>query len=127
MDSRRLFDDFSKALGQLQEALTNKSDNNVYKAGCIQYFEFTFELAWKTVKNLAEGEGLLDCNSPKAALKAAFARGWIKCEEPWLDMLAARNKMVHTYHAEDAVAVFDKLPGYCSSLKELEEVLKKAI
>lgn len=127
MDNEILLDDFLKALGQLQDALIGKIDNNVYKAGCIQYFEFTFELAWKTVKRLAEGEGLSDCNSPKAALKTAFSRGWIKEEEPWLDMLSARNKMAHTYHAEDAVAIFDKLPGYALSLKELSEVLKKAI
>jgi hypothetical protein len=35
--------------------------------------------------------------------------------------------MTHTYHAEDAVAIFDKLPGYASSLKELEAALKNAI
>jgi hypothetical protein len=43
MDSRALLSDFSKALGQLCEALEQPPSNDVYKAGCIQYFEFTME------------------------------------------------------------------------------------
>ena len=127
MDSRTLLIDFQKALGQLQDALRYPADNDVLKAGCIQYFEFTFELAWKTVKRTAEDEGLAECNSPKAALKAAFSNGWVQEEEVWLDMLSARNKMSHTYSAADALHVFDKLPAYARALQELAEQLTRVI
>ncbi len=50
MDRQELFEDFQRALIQLAEALELPADNDVMKAGCIQYFEFSFELAWKTVK-----------------------------------------------------------------------------
>jgi nucleotidyltransferase substrate binding protein (TIGR01987 family) len=85
----------------------------------LQYFEFTFELAWKTIKRIADEEGFPDCNSPKSALKAAFSSGWIDDEEIWLSMLSSRNKMSHTYHAEDALGVFDKLPAYADELQRL--------
>jgi nucleotidyltransferase substrate binding protein (TIGR01987 family) len=123
MDSRTLLADFHKAIGQLQGALQLPAANDVYKAGCIQYFEFSFELAWKTVKRMAEDEGMADCNSPKSALKAAFSRGWLQEEEVWLEMLAARNKMAHTYHAAEALTIFDNLPRYAASLHALAQTL----
>jgi nucleotidyltransferase substrate binding protein (TIGR01987 family) len=124
MDSRTLLDDFAKALDQFQNALQLPAENDVIKAGCIQYFEFTFELAWKSIKRFAEDEGIADCNSPKSALKAAFGKGWINEEEIWLDMLS-RNKMSHTYHAAEAMSIYNKLPVYSDRLKKLAEQLAR--
>lgn len=121
MDSRELLADFRKAVVQFKEALTLPVENDVIKAGCIQYFEFSFELAWKTIKRIAEEEGLADCNSPKSALKAAFSNGWIDAEEVWLEMLSSRNKMSHTYSAEDAVDIFEKLSSYAMALQQWVE------
>lgn len=121
MDSRELLADLKNALVRLQGALNLPAENDVIKAGCIQYFEFSFELAWKTIKRIAEEEGLADCNSPKSALRAAFSNGWIEMEEVWLDMLSARNKMSHTYSAEDAIGIFEKLPAYADALQALVE------
>jgi len=121
MDSRELLRGFKKAVLQLQNALGISAENDVIKAGCIQYFEFSFELAWKTIKRIAEEEGLADCNSPKSALKAAFSNGWVDAEEVWLEMLSSRNKMSHTYSAEDAIDVYEKLPAYADALQQLAE------
>jgi nucleotidyltransferase substrate binding protein (TIGR01987 family) len=121
MDSQELLTDFKKALVQLKDALCIPPENDVIKAGCIQYFEFSFELAWKTIKRIAEDEGLADCNSPKSALKAAFSSGWIDAEEVWLAMLSARNKMSHTYSAEEAIDIYDQLPVYADALWLLAE------
>jgi len=127
MDSQTLIADFKNALGQLQVALSCPAENDVYKAGCIQYFEFSFELAWKTIKRIAEDEGLSDCTSPKAALKTAFSQGWIRDEELWLDMLFARNLMSHTYSADQAMGIFDKLTGYLAALQQLEAAFENLI
>lgn len=119
MDSNILLKHLATAVEQLDAALAMDITNDVLKAGCIQYFEFCFELAWKTIKCIAEEEGQNDCSSPKASLKQAFANGWIAEEEVWLDMLSARNRMSHTYNAKDALSVFDSLPVYLSALKTL--------
>lgn len=125
MDNDELLANLKKALGQFQHALEMPAENDVIKAGCIQYFEFSFELAWKTVKRFADDEGLADCNSPKSALKAAFSNGWIDTEEVWLDMLSSRNKMSHTYSAEDAIGIFEKLPAYEHALRQLADTLSE--
>ncbi len=123
MDRQELLGDFKKALFQLQDALRDPSAGDVFKAGCIQYFEFTFELAWKTIKRVASDEGLPDCNSPKSALKAAFGNGWVESEDIWLDMLSYRNQMSHTYSSEDALSIYDKLSAYADSLQQLVNTL----
>ena len=123
MDSQELFADFKKALSQLRDALCLHAGNDVIKVGCIQYFEFTFELAWKTIKRIAEEDGFPECNSPKSAFKVAFTNGWLQDEEIWLEMLSSRNKMSHTYSAEEALDVFDKLPAYADAFQQLVENL----
>lgn len=123
MNKHELLSDFIKAVAQLEVALATPAVNDVIKAGCIQYFEFGFELAWKTIKQYADDEGLDDCNSPKSALKTAFAQQWIDDESIWLEMLAARNKMSHTYSASSALAIFDRLGEFYLALKKLSQKL----
>lgn len=123
MNKQELLSDFVKAVSQLEVALAIPPENNVIKAGCIQYFEFGFELAWKTIKQFADDEGLAECNSPKSALKTAFSQQWIDDEAVWLEMLAARNKMSHTYSASSALAIFDRLRDFHVALQKLSQKL----
>ncbi len=124
MDKNLLLQDLEKAVLQFKKALLIPADNDVIKAGCIQYFEFSFELAWKTIKQIASDQGIQDCNSPKSSLKYAFKSGWLDDEDTWLDMLASRNRMSHTYSALTALAVYDKLPLFVTILEQLVVSLK---
>ena len=124
MDKKILLADFARAVTRLTDALSSPARGDLEKAGCIQYFEFCFELAWKSIRLAAEQQGLGDCSSPKASLKQAFALQWIDHEEIWLDMLSARNRMSHTYNAEDALKVYDRLNDYGQELARLLAVLE---
>ena len=125
MNRELLLTDLAKALQQFEQAVAMPADNDVMKAGCIQYFEFCFELAWKSIRLVAEEQGLRECNSPKAALKQAFASKWLDDEGVWLEMLAARNKMSHTYSASEALKIFGALPAFLAAIQELEVSLGK--
>lgn len=125
MDKRTLLTDLAAALDRLEEALRQPPASDLIRAGCIQYFEFTFELAWKTVKVTAEEAGLMDVGSPRTSLRQAFRQGWIEAEEPWLAMLEARNRMAHTYTAIQALRVYDLLPAFAVQLRRLHTALTR--
>jgi len=57
MDSRTILQDLAKAVGQLEQALSVPADSDVVQAGCIQYFEFCFELAWRVGLESNQGAG----------------------------------------------------------------------
>ena len=116
---------FRSGLEQFETALSGAIRSDLERAGCIQYFEFTFELAWKSIRMTASELGQPDCLSPKACLKQAFTNGWIGNEEPWLKMLDARNRMLHTYRAKDALKVFESLRGFLPEFNRLLDALRK--
>ena len=119
MSENWILADYEVALAQLEGALAVPADSDLIKAGCIQYFEFCFDLAWKSIKFVSSSQGLPDCASPKACLKQAFGAGWIEDEEVWLEMLEARNRMSHTYNARDALAIYERLGHFPPAFKGL--------
>ncbi|CAD6873182.1 nucleotidyltransferase substrate binding protein [Methylomonas fluvii] len=94
------FANFQRAFLLLREAMeSNLSElSQLEKEGVIQRFEYTFELAWKVLKDKMENDGLvLDQVSPKAVVKQAYASKYIDSPETWLRMIGDRNLMSHTY------------------------------
>ena len=122
-----ILQDYDNSLESFSKALAEPAENDVYRAGCIQYFEFCFELAWKSIKTVGEDQGLDECNSPKKCLRLAYANKWICDEEVWLEMLAARNRMAHTYDASQALIVYDLLSEFLQPLKDLLPALKREV
>lgn len=95
------------------------------EAGIIQTFEFTFELSWKTLKDLLESKGVLAA-FPRDVIKEAFAARLIKNGHIWLEMLEKRNILSHTYNrqqATDAVALIRQ--SYFPNLEQVYLELKK--
>ena len=125
MTPQPLLEDYAKALDELEQVLTESSENQLIQAGCIQYFEFCFELAWKSVKSVAEQEGL-ECHSPKTCLKVAHQNGWVEEEPLWLEMLASRNRMSHTCDSGTALNIYHRLAHFQIALQQLHLNLKDA-
>jgi len=81
-------ENYRKALDRLNDGLVKYDyENDLLRDGLIQRFEFTFELAWKTLKSMFEDEGLLGLNSPKTVLREAFSAAIINDEELWLSIV----------------------------------------
>lgn len=94
------FANFKRAFLLLREAMEQDVDklNQLEKEGIIQRFEYTFELAWKVLKDRMEHDGLvIDKISPKTVIKQAYAAKYINDAETWLKMIGDRNLMSHTY------------------------------
>ncbi|GAX61306.1 nucleotidyltransferase substrate binding protein [Candidatus Scalindua japonica] len=102
------FQNFEKAFLLLQETLQIESPSVVERAGMMQFFEMTFELAWKLLKDYEEEEGFT-VNSPRDAIKQAFQANTITSGHTWLDALSDRNFTTHTYHEKTAVEMEEKI------------------
>lgn len=102
----------NKAFKRLDDACRQPTYNELEVAGLVQTYEFTFELAWKTLKDKLMFEGY-DVNSPRETIKKAFEMNLLRDVDQWLEALESRNLFSHTYQdeiAKQAVALIkDKL------------------
>jgi nucleotidyltransferase substrate binding protein (TIGR01987 family) len=125
---KRRLDELEQALCRLEEALTVPETAPLAIDGTIQRFEFVFELCWKAMKALAElHTPSVNANSARAAIKAAFAAGWINDEVAWLDLLDMRNASSHTYREAMAKDIYRRIrlraPMIRAALPELRRQL----
>lgn len=93
------------------------------KEGTLQRFEFTFELAWKLMKDYLEESGIIiNPITPKQVIKQAFTAKIISDGQVWIDMLLSRNLMSHTYDFIKFEAIAkDVEQKYLTSMKRLEK------
>lgn len=101
--------DLKNAYDRLREATSKTQHDDLEKDGVIQRFEFTFELAWKTLKTYLEDQGFTDTASPKKVLQQAFRAEILENGDIWIDMLDARNSLSHLYRQEMSEKIFEKI------------------
>jgi len=116
---------YKNALKRLHDAIEEEKINNslVVRDGAIQRFEFTSELAWKTVREFLLKEGAKDINTPKNVMQAAFAADIITNAEGWLTILRDRNLTSHIYDEDDANEIFNRITT--EHIKLFDELLEK--
>ena len=124
---RQRFANYEKSLGHLKSTVEKQSLNEIEKAGLIQFFEVTFELAWKVMKDFLSAEGY-EVKSPRESIKTAFEYGLIQNGILWLEALEKRNLASHTYDDK----ILDELEEliihtYYPILDDLREILKKKL
>ena len=124
---KQRFRNFDRALVLLREALERGPAvlSNLEKEGVIQRFEYTFELAWKTIKDFLEEGGLIISPlTPRQVIKDSYVAKVLADGQGWIDMLDHRNLLSHTYD----FAVFEKAVDaiaarYLPALEQLHEFL----
>jgi nucleotidyltransferase substrate binding protein (TIGR01987 family) len=122
---KQRFQNFEKAFEQLSKGvyIYEKLDE-IGKEGLIQRFEYTLELAWKTLKDYIESEKIL-AKSPASTIKYAFQMEIIENGELWMKMLDDRNLMAHTYDEENFnYALINIKEKYYEEIKKLYEFFK---
>lgn len=122
------YENYSNALLRLKESLQIEEPDEVHIDGIIQRFEFTFELAWKVLKEYLEYIGMNDdVYGPRGVLKAAFAEGLIYDGDTWIKMLDARNNVTHRYSYDESRKIYlDIKNTYVVVLEKLCNKLKRS-
>lgn len=102
-------EDLKKAANKLNEALRGDA-SDLEIDGILHRFEFTFELAWKTMKDCLEEQGIVGkIGSPREIIKEAFSAGLIDNGEVWIDMMLSRNELSHLYDEETLREIYDNI------------------
>ena len=123
---KQRFQNFDRAFVLLRSALEdNEIDalSALEQEGAIQRFEYTYELAWKTMKDYLTGNGVnLPEITARAVIKEAFAAKIIKDGQVFIDMMLSRNMLSHCYDFAKFRQVLELIKNkYLSALSELHE------
>ena len=119
------FENLEKAYAQLEAACALPTYSNLELAGLVQTFQFTFELAWKTLKDLLFYEGYT-ADSPREVFRQSFELGILPDAEQWLVALESRNRLTHTYNQKIAAEAQRLIQTvYAPMLAQLVETLRK--
>lgn len=100
-----------------------KNVNDLTRDGCIQRFEYSFELAWKMLKRVLAFRGV-KANSPREVFRLAAKENLITDPTLWFEFLEKRNETAHIYNEDVAQDVFDSLPSFQLELEKVIETLK---
>ncbi len=111
---------FKKAFFQLEKAVKTPELNELERQGLIKAFEFTYELAWTTLKDYLVEMGYTELMGSKDTLRQAFQLGIISAGEVWMDMVKSRNLSSHTYNQDTAESIEeDVVTTYYPLIKQL--------
>ena len=119
-------DDLGKAIQRLEEALQEETTELVID-GVLHRFEFTFELAWKTMKDYLEYQGISQkIGSPREVIKETFSAGIIESGDIWIEMMRSRNSLSHIYDENTSREIYNQIKElYFKEIKNLENKLKQ--
>jgi nucleotidyltransferase substrate binding protein (TIGR01987 family) len=109
---KQRFENYLKALGQLQKFITRGNLNELEEQGLIQAFEFTHELAWNVMKDYFEYQGNSSITGSRDATREAFQKGLIQDGAQWMEMIKSRNQSTHTYNESTANDIRDRILNY---------------
>ena len=117
-------EDYFNALERLKEAV-KQGDSDIIIDGILHRFEFTFELAWKTVKDYLEYLGITNkVGSPREIIQTGYKQGIIEDVESWIKMMLSRNSLSHIYDEKTSREIYEYI---VSEYIDLFENLKKKL
>ena len=130
---KQRFNNFSKAYNLLKSVFEEKKIEDLSlleREGVVQRFEYTYELAWKTLKDYLEYNGNLNNIdiSPRNIFKEAYSAKIIKNQESFIDMMLSRNLLSHTYDFIKFTEIIEKIENeYLKILNELHNFFLERI
>ncbi len=115
---QQALDSLGSALARLEGAFALPNDDDVTRDVVILRFVLVYETSWMALKRCLASEQI-DVRYPKAAFREAYRVGWLEHETPWINMLADRNLIAHTYNEVTAIQVYENIRGYLPEFRQL--------
>lgn len=119
------FQNYRKALASLNKIET-QAMSEVEEMALVKAFEYTFELAWKTLQDYLTLLGY-DIHGPRPVLREAISIGLI-APDNWLQMLEDRNYASHAYDDQEMKLIRGRISEiYRPLLNELDRTLEEKV
>ena len=122
------FENFCKALANLEEGAKIENLSMVEEVGLIKLFEICFVQSWKVLKEILKmhGDRNSKSGSPRQIFKAAYSAGILPEEEVWIEILEDRNILSHVYDADKAQITIAKVrEKYLPAFQKLKQILEE--
>ncbi len=118
------FNNYCKAVTQLSKFIEKGELNELEEQGLIKSFEYTHELAWKTLKDFLEHRGNDEIYGSKDTVRQAFKLDLITEGDTWMNMIRSRNQTSHTYNEDTAKEIVtDITDHYYTEFIDLQKKL----
>ena len=115
--------DYENALKRLKEALV-EDESEIVIDGVLHRYEFTFELAWKCMKDYLEYLGLENkTGSPREVIQLSYKQNIIEDGELWIEMMFSRNSLSHLYDEGTSKEIYNDIKE--RFVKEFEKLENK--
>ncbi|HEX2869410.1 MAG TPA: nucleotidyltransferase substrate binding protein [Ignavibacteriales bacterium] len=122
------FSNYNKALLQMEKFIVHGNLNELEKQGLVKAFEYTYELAWNTMKDFYESQGEAGLQGSRDTIQLAFNRGLIVNGTDWMQMLKDRNRTAHIYNLQIADEITENiLKKYFALFTGLKNELNKIL
>ena len=128
VDSRwqQRFSNYCRALERLEDFLDPPALNEREQQGLIKAFEYTYELAWNTLRDLLRSQGDASLLGARDSLREAFRLGLIEQGDTWMLMIQDRNLTSHTYNRSTADAIAAQIvASYLPCFQQLRTTLQQ--
>ena len=125
------FENFSNAYATFSRVIkAYEADKNdeITQMALVQSYEFTIELAWKTLKDYLENEGYDEVKNAKQTIRQAVQAELLHNAEAWMEAIEMRNKTSHVYNKAilQELVIFVDTQFY-PMVSDLYHLLKKAL
>ncbi|MCP9778576.1 MULTISPECIES: nucleotidyltransferase substrate binding protein [unclassified Cyanobium] len=122
------FSNYHRALAQLETFVEPPRLNEREQQGLIKAYEYTFELAWNTLRDLLRSQGDATLIGSRDTLREAFRLGLIEEGEAWMLMIQDRNLTSHAYNRATADAIAANITGsYLPCFQQLRSKLAQRL
>jgi nucleotidyltransferase substrate binding protein (TIGR01987 family) len=122
---KQRLENFGYALKQFTKFIEKKELNELEKQGLIKAFEYTYELAWNTLKDYYEYQGEANIQGSRDAIQIAIQRGLIIKGEVWMKIILSRNLTSHIYNEDKINEISDLIQTeYYFEINSLHNILK---
>jgi nucleotidyltransferase substrate binding protein (TIGR01987 family) len=123
---------FRKALDSLDRGLAKARqapEDEELRDGAIQRFEYSYELAWKSLKRMLEAEAAspeeIDPLSYRDLIRLGVERGIIEDPSEWFAFREKRNISSHIYDSAKGAEVYSSALAFAPAARRMLEKLEQ--